>query len=83
MGLLRDYLIKNPQTKTKVTIIIHILTILLFLSTIFFHTFDTLAFEHGKDFGRQTCIVKLQDYFNITLINETEDFDVTKEYKKT
>ncbi len=83
MGLLRDYLIKNPKTKTKVTVVIHILTILVFLSTIFLHTFDNLAFEQGYNFGGKTCIVKLEDYFFNVTFNETEGLDVIEGYRET
>lgn len=77
MGLFRDLLIKDIRKKRRVTIFIHIVVILIFVLTIFLHTFDGLAYEQGYEFGTKTCIAKFEElYKNMSVFNKTGDFDV-------
>lgn len=76
MGLLRDYLIKDPVTKRKVTIFIHLCIIVAFVVAMFLPFFNDLAFEQGYEFGNSTCQERIEEILqNITLHNMTEKFD--------
>lgn len=75
MGLLRDYLIKDPKTKRKVTIAIHISIIIAFIVAMIIPTFKDIAYAEGYEFGNKTCISKF-DYLYENLTNMTGDFDV-------
>jgi hypothetical protein len=80
MGLLRDYLIKDPVMKRRVTMAITIAMMLGFVISLFIPQIMGIPYQQGKDWAKEICLVTEDDLKNM---NMSEDFLYEMDLAKT
>lgn len=68
MGLLTDFTVRDQKTKRRINMVKTIIVILaLFISTFIPQIMD-LAYQQGKQFANQTCLITTDDLKNQNIL---------------
>jgi hypothetical protein len=67
MGLLRDYLIKDPVMKRKVTMVMTIAMMLGLVISLFIPQIMGIPYQQGRDWAKEICLVTEDDLKNMNI----------------
>jgi hypothetical protein len=61
MGLLTDFTVKDQKTKRRINMLKTVIVILALLISTFIPQIMDLAYQQGKQFANQTCLINAND----------------------
>jgi hypothetical protein len=65
MGLLTDFTVKDQKTKRRINMIKTIIVIFALIISTFIPQIMDLAYQQGKQFANQTCLITTNDLLKL------------------
>jgi hypothetical protein len=79
MGLLTDFTVRDAKTKRRIFMIKTIIIILCLIGSIFVPQIMDIAYQQGRSFGKQICLITKDEFMHL---NESKISEVLHGFEK-